>query len=233
MPREEFTDGGGGLFGWLGEILISAFRGLGVFLAPLFVLLDDSLKSVGIDLGSAIDAVFGVVGSIFGAIDGIVDWIQGIFDDFVAGAREFLEALVAGAILLVQSFVDFFAAFIFLIWDEFGLPDILAIATVGLDGIVTILLGAPAFILSVINDWILPLFIIILCLYWLWLVFLSFAEEGFDPLAGFSNFIDRLFVMYNFDFAGFGPIPIPIALFFIPMTYFMIIVPSGSIFSIW
>ena len=65
------------------------------------------------------------------------------------------------------------------------------------------------------------------------MLFLSFAEEGFELFAGFSNFIDRLFVIYNISFAGFGPIPIPIALFFIPMTYFMIIVPSGSIFAIW
>lgn len=231
VPKNTLPDGGGdSLFGWLGDLFKNAIAVLALILSPFLIIIDETLKKFNIDVGGFIT---NAINDIQGFFDIIGGFVQGIFDDFVNGARDLLEALLDGLIVLVQSVVDFVIAFIFLMWDFIGLPDVLAIAAVGFEVIVEILLGTPQFILDVINDWILPFAIIIICLYWLWLVFLSFAEEGFEPFAGFSNFIERLMAVYNLTIAGVGPLPIPIALFFIPLTYFLIIVPSGSIFAIW
>lgn len=238
VPKNTLPDGGeGGLFDWLFDGFKNIIISLGLLLAPLFVILGDIFKLIEGWLNTAAGVITNAIALIEGwlntAIGFIQEWVEGIILDFIAGAQDLVEAILLGLVALLSDVWDVIVGLIFLVWDFLTLPDLLAIAAVGLDSIVEILLGAPAFILSVINDWILPLFIIILCLYWLWLVFLSFAEEGFEPLAGLSNFVERLLVTYDLTILGVGPLPIPIALFFIPLTYFMIIVPSGSVFAIW
>jgi len=77
-----------------------------------------------------------------------------------------------------------------------------------------------------------PLFIVIISLYWVWLIFLAFAQEGFDPFAGLAEFFGRLLTTIPIPIPIVGSIPFPIAIFFIPLTYFLIL-PPESVFAIW
>lgn len=212
------------LFKWLADIIGIAFEIVGDAIIV-------ALGAVTVAVGS-IEGWLVTLGETIGSIIAdIEEWLGNIITNFIDGAAEFIEAIFDGLLLILTTIVDLVTRFVFFIWDAVGLPDILAIINAFLTSIIDVITGMPQ-ILDDINTFLFPLFVVIVALYWFWLIFLSFAQEGFEPFSGLANMIERLLACYNLSIFGIGPIPIPIAIFFIPLTYFLII-PDTSVFAIW
>lgn len=231
-----------GIFPALFRFLASIFKVVGdaIILAiealePFFSVIRDAVKdleefltAIGTAIGEIADDIWASIGD---ALDFIIDAIEAILDELILIIGDILNEVFIVLGTLISVIVEFIADIIFWIWAELGLPDVLAIIDLFLTPVFTIVTGFPAFIIDFST--LLTLFVmLILGFYWFWLIFLAFAEKGFNVFAGFGEMVNRLFTFYNFSFLGIGPVPFPIALIFIPFTYFMVI-PSGSVFAIW
>ena len=210
----------------LGSILILGFR----FLASIFKIVGDliiaALELIGVLIVAMQDALDAAIGLVQEAVEGLWTAFQTALEDII----DFIQTN------LVEPFVVLLATLFFWAYDWFWQdvlgfaesPDLIAIFWQIATTTVDILLGMPQLIPD-IGNWIFLSVGLLICLWWFYALFLGFAEEGFNPFNGIANFIGRCFEGPSI----FGIGPIPLGLIFIPMTFFLILAPAGSIFFIW
>lgn len=236
--------------GWLNTIaatIASAIDQIEGWLTTIAATISDAIADIAADIWTAfgtaaadimddiITALTGLAADVADFIDGVIQFLIPLLLAIAADLADLLVGIIDALITIggdiLEGIMNFIAGVVFFIWEELGLPDVLAVIDLFISPIVEIVTGLPTYVTE-IGDLIAVFFIVILGIYWFWLIFLAFAEKGFDIFAGFGESVSRLFTFWNLTFFGIGPIPIPIALFFIPLTYFMVL-PSGSVFAIW
>ena len=231
------------LFVVLGTLITGIGDVVGGILTAIGGLAAEIAAAVWSGIGSALDFITTAVAAIAADIwTALITELEGIVDDilgFLVLAAdvlgdvvfEVLDVLLGLAGDILAGIINFIAGAVFFLWEALGLPDILAILDALLTSVVETITAIPQAIIDLM-DFFIPLFIVILALYWFWLVFLAFASAGFDPFAGLAEMFGRLMTTVPIPIPLSGNLPFPIALFFIPLTYFLIL-PPESVFAIW
>lgn len=191
------------------------------------------------DLGNFITKGFDdILGPI---IEPFQDWIEGVITFFLTLIGDFIDAAITWIVSVSQDIIDLGAIIFFGVYDGFwegilGLddaPDFLAIFGTWGGSLFTIVFGIPQFTLDLLAIAQLGGLLFILG-YWLWAMFLGWASERFDALAGLSEFIERMTRGPDITVFGIGPFRFMIGWYFMfPLTMFLIIIPTTSFFGVF
>jgi len=245
-----------GIFKFIGDIIVTAVQAL----EPLLTAISSAITAMQTALGTAIDAVTTAVTAVVTELQGLAAAIAtAVWDgigtalDFITEAVEgiwtamvlILDDVIAGLLLLAEDIGDFLFAILeflialideffdlmFVIWDSVpllvGISDVVDLVFTSFMDILT---AAPD-LFSDVMAWVMFFGSFIIIIWWFWAFFLSFAETNFNPFEGMGNFIEKCFFnLLPISLLGFE-IYVPMGLFFIPLTFFLILTESA--FYIW
>ena len=199
--------------GWLTTLGTTITTALSAIAADIWTAFGTAAGDIMDDVITALTALSADVADFFDAtIQALLPLLSALAEDFSDLIVDIMGYLLVGLGTLVEAFVGLLASVVFWIWDALGLPDILAVLDVLLEGLGQFITNLPQFL----QDWItflkaISALFVILGFIWIFfvpLVAASTAGECLEKIIG-NALTD---ISGGAGIAGFQ-VPIP---FFIP-----------------
>ena len=218
---------------------IAAF--LSWVLSPISDFIQDIISGL-VDLASDVwNGIESTLSFITSAINGLWTLFIGVIDDIIAEllllAEDFadfvfsaLEFLIDLLLTIASELWSVLETVIFFVWDALNLPNLIDVFNSIISTVIDVIGAIPSLITDIMS-WVVLFGSFGLLIWWVWAFFLSFAEAKFNPFEGMGNFIEKCFFdLLPFSFLGIE-IYVPMGLFFLPLTFFMLLTESA--FFIW